>query len=241
MAAMGTAADETAEMVLRATLYRTLRGAMLVFPMPDGRTSQDGDLTFSLRTGVEPDGRHTIFAYTGFDLAPADVRCAAVRLVEICKQIAPMELAVHINAGTPSGGIVPTSWVRAIAEGKPEMPRPVATLEERLKVLEMTPASDATPELRRRLADGLVAHVFVAAAYFVRATFKDGSGFLVAIIFDPTSAIQAGQRQRLATELYAWVAPAISDGEDIYFDIDPDVDFVARLKAVGPPFYRRSS
>ena len=240
MAAMGTAADEAADMVLRATLYRALRGASLVFPMLDSRT-QDGHVSFSLRTGVEPDGRATIFAYTSFDLAPADIRRAAVPLVEICKRISTMELSVHINAGTPGGGIVPASWVRAIAEGKPEMPRPVATLEQRLKVVEMTPASDATPELRRRLADGLVAHVFIAAAYFVWATFKDGAGFLVSVICDPTSEIPAGQRERLATELYAWVAPAMADDEDIYFEVDPDAKFLARLKAVGPPFYRRGS
>ena len=236
--AVDAAADEATRMALLAAVYSALRRAMIVLPMHETSVSLQKD-QFFIRTGRGPDGKETITAYTDFDAAPADTRCHVMPFVEFCKRIASTGLVVALW-GAPRVGFVPAYWVRALADGIPEMPVPLAVLASAMRIDKVEAVSQVRTALTRRLVTGLTTNPIVMAAYLVQATFQDGAGYLVGMVVDAGLELES-KRRSLASEIYAWVAPALIQGEEIYFHtLHPDDPLVTRLKAVGPPFYRRA-
>lgn len=235
--AVDAAADESIHMALLAAVYRELRRAMVVLPMHETSIALHKDQFFT-RTGAGPDGKETIIAYTDFEAAPADTRCHAMPFVEFCKRIASTGLVVAIYGG-PRVGVVPAYWVRALAEGTPEMPVPLAVVASAIEIVKLEAVDRVRSALMQRLVVGLTANTQVTAAYLVLATFEDHVGFLVGMVVGPGPVLEP-QRKELASEMYSWVKPALVEGEEIYFQtLHPDDALVARLRAVGPPVYRR--
>lgn len=232
------AADESSRMALLASVYRALRSAMIVLPMHETKLALDKD-QFFIRTGSGPHGEETIIAYTDFDAAPADTRCQVMPFVEFCKRIASTGLVVAIYGG-PHAGIVPAYWVRALADGASEMPAPLLVAGSERRIIKVEAINRVRTALMQRLVSGVTANPVIRTAYLVLATFEDGNGFLVGMVVDPSVGLDS-QGKALATEIYAWVVPTLVEGEEIYFlTLSPDDNLVARLKAVAPPFYRRS-
>lgn len=236
--AVDAAADEATRMALLASVYRALRRAMVVLPMHETSISLQKD-QFFIRTGRGPDGKETITAYTDFDAAPTDTRCHVMPFVEFCKRIASTGLVVAIW-GAPRVGFVPAYWVRALADGAPEMPVPIAVAASMTRIVKVEAVNDVRPALLQRLVTGVTANPIVTAAYLVLATFEGETGFLVGMVVDADSEIES-KRKTLASEVYSWVASTLREGEEIFFyTLQRDDALVERLKAVGPPFYRRA-
>ena len=234
------AADESTQMALLAAVYRALRRAMIVLPMHETKLPLEKDRQFFIRTGSGPDGKETITAYTDIEAAPADTRCHVMPFVEFCKRIASTGLVVAIYGG-PQVGFVPAYWVRALADGAAEMPVPLAVAATDRRIIKVEAIDRVRPALMQRLVSGVIANPVITAAYLVLATFENETGFLVGMVVDPSSGLDS-QRRALASEIYAWVAPTLADGEEIFFfTLAPDDKLVTRLRAVAPPFYRRSS
>ena len=104
--AMAAMADGHDDSKLRA-LYRALRGAMVVVVSAKTSMALDKDEEVFARTYEDKFGREILVAYTGFDVAPADLPRSVTPFLELCKQVAPIGLAIHINPGTPHGGSLP--------------------------------------------------------------------------------------------------------------------------------------
>jgi hypothetical protein len=232
------AADESTRMALLAAVYRALRRAMVVLPMHETSIALDED-QFFIRTRPGPDGKETITAYTDFEAAPADTRCHAMPFVEFCKRIASTGLVVAIW-GAPRVGFVPAYWVRALADDAPEMPVPITVAAANSRIVKVEAINHVRSALMQRLVSGVTANPIVSAAYLVLATFEDEAGFLVGMVVDAAAELET-KRRSLASEIYSWVAPTLRHGEEIFFFTLPaDDPLVGRLKAVGPPFYRRA-
>ena len=236
--ALDAAADEATRMALLATVYRALRRAMVVLPMHETSISLQKD-QFFVRTRRGPDGKETITAYTDFDAAPTDTGCQVMPFVELCKRIASTDLLVAIW-GAPRVGFVPAYWVRALADGVPEMPLPITVAATLRRIVNIEAINQVRPALMQRLVTGVTANPIVTAAYLVLATFEDEAGFLVGMVVDAASELES-KRKTLASEIYSWVAPTLREGEEIFFyTLHRDDPLVERLKVAGPPFYRRA-
>jgi type III secretion system (T3SS) SseB-like protein len=238
MAGMLDAEHDNAK--LRA-LYRALRGAMVV--VVSGKTSMalDEDKELFVRTYEDESGREILIAYTGFDVAPADLPGSVTPLVELCKQVAPLGLAIHINPGRPHGGIAPANWVRAIAEGATEMPDPAPVLTTRVAGLNVSPADDVKAATRVRLTEALIATHNAVEAYLGYATPDEAPPILTLCVVVVPASLAKTRGHAIAVQLHAWVRPLLGHDEEIDFLVLPeDARLVATFKAVGPPFYRRS-
>jgi len=237
MAAMADGEHDGAK--LRA-LYRALRGAMVVVVSANTSMAIDTDKELFVRT-YEENGREILIAYTGFDAAPADLPRSVTPLVELCKQVAPLGLAIHINPGRPHGGIAPANWVRAIAEGAAEMPDPAPVLTTRVAGLNVSPADDVKAATRVRLTEALIATRNVVKAYLAYATQDEAPPVLTLCVVVVPASLAKTRGHAIAVQLHAWVRPLLGDNEEIDFLVLPeDARLVATFKAVGPPFYRRS-
>jgi len=237
MAAMADGEHDGAK--LRA-LYRALRGAMVVVVSANTSMAIDTDKELFVRT-YEENGREILIAYTGFDAAPADLPRSVTPLVELCKQVAPLGLAIHINPGRPHGGIAPANWVRAIAEGATEMPDPAPVLKTKVFRLKVSPAEDVGAAIRARLTAALIATHNVVEAYLGYATPDETPPILTLCVVVVPASLAKTRGHAIAVQLHAWVRPLLGDNEEIDFLVLPeDARLVATFKAVGPPFYRRS-
>lgn len=170
--AVDAAADEATRLAHIAAVYRALRRAMIVLPMHETSIALRED-QFFIRTHPGPDGGEAITAYTDFEAAPADTRCHAMPFVELCKRIASTGLAVAIW-GAPRVGLVPAYWVRALADGEPEMPAPITVAASVHRIVKVEAVDRVRPALMQRLVTGVTANPVVSAAYLVLATFDDG-------------------------------------------------------------------
>ena len=238
--AIAAIADGEDDAKLRA-LYGALREAMVVVVASKTWMKLKEDQTF-IRTYEDKSGREILIAYTSFDLAPVDLERSVVPFVELCKQVAAMGLAIHIDPGSPHGGIAPANWVRAIAKGAADMPGPTPVVSARLVDLNVSPAEDVRAAIRLRLSEGLIASRDIVEAYLAYATpdeTKPRILTLCAVV--PTMKVAATRGHNIAVELHAWVRPLMGDHEEIDFLILRLEDtLVAKFKAVGPAFYRRS-
>ena len=237
MAAMDGGEDDTK---LR-TLYGALRNAMVVVVASKTQMKLNENQTF-IRTYQDKSGREILIAYTSFERAPVDLERSVTPFMFLCKQVAPLGLAIHIDPGSGHGGVAPANWVRAIAEGAAEMPGPTPVISTRILDLNVSPASDVKAAIRLRLSQGLVASRDVVDAYLAYATpdeTKPPILTLCAVV--PTMKVAATRGHNIAVELHAWVRPLMADGEEIDFLVlRPEDTLVAKFKAVGPAFYRRS-
>jgi hypothetical protein len=234
--AMAALADGEDDAKLRV-LYRALRGAIVV--VVPGRTNTElAENQFFLPTYEDKSGRSILIAYTGLDVAPSDRPRVWMPFAELCKQVVPSGLAIHINPGQSQSGIAPANWVRAIAEGAAEMPDPVRTLTTWIKDVEVSPAPDVRMAIRERLIQGLQATRGVVEAYLAYATANVGEPPILALCVVVVPAVVA-EGQRVATELHAWVRPLMGD-EEIDFLVLPPEDrrLLPKFKSVGRPFYR---
>jgi hypothetical protein len=225
---------------LRA-LYRALQDAMVVVVASKTRMKLTENQTF-IRTYEDKSGREILIAYTSFDLAPVDLERAVMPFAELCKQVAAMGLAIHLDPGSPHGGIAPPNWVRAIAEGAADMPGPTPVVPARLVDLSVSPARDIRAPIRLRLSEGLIASRDVVDAYLAYATPDETKPpILTLCVVVPTMKVATTRGHNIAVELHAWVRPLMRDDEEIDFLVlRPEDALVAKFKAAGPAFYRRS-
>ena len=221
---------------LRA-LYRALRRAIVVVVSAKTDLDLDEETQLFVRSYEDSSGRAILIAYTGFDVAPSDSPRTWIPFVELCKQVVSSGLAIHINPGTPHGGIAPANWVRAIAEDAAEMPEPVRTFGTRIKDADVSPAHDAKMAIRKRLIQALVATRGVVEAYLGYAATNAGEHPVLTLCVVVIPAVVAEGR-RVATELHAWVRPLMGDEEIDFLIVPPDDRFVAKFKSVGGPLYR---
>lgn len=194
-----------------------------------------------IRTYQDKSGREILIAYTSFEVAPVDLERSVTPFAELCRQVAPMGLAIHIDPGSRHGGIAPPNWVRAIAEGAAKMPGPAPVLNTRVVDLNVSAGPNVGPELRVRLTQGLIASRDVVEAYLAYAAPDDTMPILTLCAVVGTTKVAITRGHNIAVQLHAWVRPLMADDEEIDFLVLPPEDtLVAKFKAVGPAFYRRS-
>ncbi|MEA2626045.1 MAG: hypothetical protein QOD06_2090 [Candidatus Binatota bacterium] len=229
------------ELALAARIYAALRGAVVILSRHESRLRLDSRREAFTRVGLEYDGRTTISVYTNAEVAPADLPHVVMPFAELCKQIAPMGLAVHVNPGTVSGGIAPPNWIQSIAAGSSDMPNPVvvaSTAFDPAVHLADARVAELKAPLRQRLTQGLIANSHVSAAYLVRTTIEGQGALVLGAVLD--SGLAANQREALTRDLFAWVE-SLLEAEEMYFLLfDSDDEVLGQLKAVGSTFYRKN-
>jgi hypothetical protein len=216
-------------------LYRALARAIVLVPMRTTKMELKETEMFT-PTVTGRDGRTSVLAYTDSSLAPQDTVGQVMPFRSLCQQIAQSGLSVLCDSGSPDAGVVPSNWVRAIADGQPDMPNPVTVARTSSRIVTVDRARPASGELRSRLISGFAAYPEISAGYIAFATLTDDAGWLVTATVP--SEMPETARRRIATELYAWVYPALTEHEEIYFNVASDPS--ERELTAATLLYRRS-
>jgi len=240
LASMAAMAEGHDDAKLRR-LYRALRESTVVVVSYETSIPLNEATEQFVRTYREEGGREVLVAYATPDVAPSDRPRSFIPFVELCKQVAPGGLAIHINPGMPHGGIAPANWVRAIAEGDTEMPNAGRTFATRVVKYSVSQAPTMKAAVLERLTAVLAASRGIVEAY-VGSVTADGHAHPIPTLCVVVKPEIIAEADRLAHDLHAWVRPLMESGDEIDFFIVPPGDtVVAEFRTIAPPFYRTTS